>query len=192
MLTPPDQTTQGSLVNYALGMRRADLYWYLKGCTKLPWRMVPLLRRYFRTKLNGVEYLPYKDSTYFDAGERIDYFKGIPRKWLQEAVILMDPDVGLCPPSGSLGSAKYVLPHELLWMKGTMGPHSILLTIQFRRGKSWDELFEYTQQQIGAFDCIYKGDLAFLCQSNSPATRNRVSELLTKHATRNGLRTNAM
>ena len=107
MLTPPDGLPEGGLVNYNPGNRSRDLCSYLRSCAGLPWRMVPLLRRYFRTRLRGVEYLPYMDSTYFDAGVRTAYFKGVPRGWLQDAVILVDADVGLCPPSGTLVGRHY-------------------------------------------------------------------------------------
>ena len=155
----------------------------------MPWRMVPLLRRYFRTKGKRVQYLHYKDNAYFDAGARGAYFAEIPLDWLQDSVILVDPDIGLLPPSGSQNSVQHILRSEVLRLKEIMGPSSILMIFQYRgQGRSWSKLIEYSKERLGAFDAIYGGDLSFLCLTSDPDVRVKLKACLHEYGTQNGLK----
>ncbi len=93
MLTPDDDTGEGSLVGYSVGAARPELYQFLRHCLQNGVRSIMELREC------GVwapfRYTPYKDDEFFTDASRESYFGSIPRSALMNAVVLIDPDVGL-------------------------------------------------------------------------------------------------
>ena len=192
MLTPNDTSGQGGQTDYEPGNRRRTLYDFLrKESTGLKHdRRVVRLGEYFRENCPGIEYLPYKDDSsrdgsYLTESTRNSYFEEIPRGNLQRAVILVDPDTGLCPPSGFKRSdrSEWVLPNEVLDLKETMGRPSVLVLIQFRGpGLKWIERFDYIRGKLGEFDAIHNGnDPGFICLTKDPDVRVRLRECLYKY-----------
>ncbi len=64
MLTPNDDTAEGSVRTYEQGLRRRELFEFLKGCLVAGTRNVSLLRGFMRQA--GVDYQPYLDDHYFE------------------------------------------------------------------------------------------------------------------------------
>ena len=142
----------------------------------------------FKRNYPDIEYMPYRDDStrqdsYLKESTRDSYFKGIQASNLQRAVILVDPDTGLCPPSGcqQRDRSKWVLPNELLELKEAMGSSSALVMIQFQRGVSWDRRLDYIKEKVGSFDAIYGRGLIFACFTKDKTVRSKLQECLGKH-----------
>jgi len=85
MLTP-------SVSPYEKGNRRERLYDFLQSCRH---PSVNLMREFL--KREGIAYHPYRDDDDkgFQEGSWNAYFRAVPREWLCDAAILIDPDTGL-------------------------------------------------------------------------------------------------
>jgi len=95
MLTPNDTTKEGGRVSYSEGRRRKRLYGFLQFCLVPKRRSITRLREFFCDE--PFEYHPYRDDDDkgFQEGSWDAYFKAVPREWLCDAAILIDPDTGL-------------------------------------------------------------------------------------------------
>ena len=189
MLTPPDKSSDGKFIKYRPGIRNRDLYKFLQASARKKCRSVSCLGEFFSTSKKEIEYLPYRDDTYFEGRARDEYFNAIPPCWLETAVILVDPDIGLKPRSPSLRSNEHVLPSEIHKLKAAIGSASVLVMIQFRGHMHWCERFEYLKGKIGRFDAIYNSDIAFICLTNDHAILAKLQACLRKYATDHGLDT---
>ena len=192
MLTPNDRSGHGEQTDYGPGNRRRTLYDFLQMVAKGPKqdRRVVRLQEYFERNYPDIEYIPYRDEddstrqgSYLTECTRDSYFKGIQASNLQRAVILVDPDIGLCPPYGFRKKDKsaWVLPDELLELKEAMGRSSALVMTQFQRGMSRDRRFDYIKEKVGSFDAIYGQGLIFACFTKDPAVRSKLQECLCKY-----------
>src|SRR5438105_4449221 len=72
MLTPDDDTSEGSVKAYEQGLRRHELHKFLRDCLAAGTRKVSLLRNFFREV--GLDYLPHSDHEYFYDEGRSSYF----------------------------------------------------------------------------------------------------------------------
>lgn len=191
MLTPNDMSGQGGQTDYEPGNRRRTLYDFLRkeanGLKRD--RRVVRLREYFRENCPGIEYLPYRDDSsregsYLTGSTRGSYFNGIQSSDLQRAVILVDPDTGLCPPSRlqKRDNSKWVLPSEMLELKQMMASSSVLVMIQFRGRYTWPDRLDYIRGKLGELDAIHNGnDPGFICLTKDPDMRSRLRECLYKY-----------
>ena len=196
MLTLNDATTQGGRIDYEMGNRDPALYKFLQTHAHLERveRKVRSLRNYLGER-KDVEYLPYGDAPpHFDGNSRDEYFANVPDEWLRDAVILADPDIGLCPASGHRTSEKHLLFGEAVGLMGRMGRTSALVVFQWRgQGRSWQSLLDYTEEALrrqngrGHFDAVHDSSLAFLCLTNDPVTRAKVQDCLQGYAGEHGL-----
>ena len=196
MLTPNDGTAHGGEIAYEMGKRDPTLFAFLQHHAHLPRgrRKVPSLRKYFATKRTDVEYLPYGDAPpHFNGNSRDEYFANVPEEWLKDAVILADPDIGLCPASGRRTSVRHLLFGEALDLVGRMGPSSVLVVFQWRGRLRWQTRLDSTQETLrqqngdGHFDAVHDLSLAFLCLANDPVTRAKVQGRLRGYAGEHGL-----
>ena len=96
MLTKRDDTKQGHKTNYDPGVRRRELYDFLRRCVNEEKRSISRLREFLNSRL----YCPYRDgcggdADYFEPAGRREYFGSIPAADLNDSVVLVDPDTGL-------------------------------------------------------------------------------------------------
>jgi hypothetical protein len=93
MLTP-DTEPQAA---YPPGKRRERLYRFLQSCLAAEGRSIIRLREFLCDEQR--EYYPYRDEDDkgFQNGSWDAYFEAIPKEWLRDAAILIDPDTGLEP-----------------------------------------------------------------------------------------------
>ena len=183
MLTPPDDRGDGNRTNYDVENRSGDLHSFLQASVQKQCRKVSHLREFFDTSEKGIEYLPYRDDTFFDGQRRDEYFRRVPPDWMDEAVILVDPDIGLKPQSPTESSDNHVLPREMNQLRATMRTSSILVMIQFRGRMKWCDRFAYLKEKIGRFDAIYNSDIAFICLTEDHGIRTRIKDCLRGYAT---------
>ncbi len=196
MLTPNDDSGQGGAVNYGMGNGTPSLYHFLQCHAHLPneEREVVSLRDYFADTQTDVEYLPYADVfPHFAGKSREAYFTGIPPEWLENAIILVDPDVGLTPPSGKASSNKHTTAIDLAQLKNRMGTAGVLVLFQFKWRRTWQYIFEYIQRSFmeqeddGHFCAVHDGNLAFICITKDPRTQAAVRRCLRNYGNENGL-----
>ena len=192
MLTPPDGSGDGNRTDYEVENRSGDLYAFLQDSVKMQRRKVSHLREFFNTTEKRIEYLPYRDDSYFKGRRRDEYFNSVPTEWLEKAVIFVDPDIGLKPRSASENSVNHVLPSEIRQLESTMGTSSILVMIQFRGFMKWCDRFSYLKEKIGRFDAIYNSDIAFICLTKDREIQTRLKACLHQHATDHQLEVTCM
>lgn len=92
MLTENDDTEDGNLTQYD-GSRRKDLEEFLRNCLSTSSRDIQNLKVFMRSQV-GADYNPYKETEYFYHTGRQQYFAGIESSFLNNAVVLIDPDTG--------------------------------------------------------------------------------------------------
>ncbi len=134
MLTPDDPTNQGGQLPKRAGPYREELYEFLKGCCNAGDRSIAKLRGFFRERTPA--YRPYRDTEYFKHERRDEYFRSIPSELLTNAVILIDPDIGLERNSGlgEEGPERYVACKEIASVAERCSEGSVILLFQFLRG----------------------------------------------------------
>jgi len=134
MLTPDDPTNQGGQLPKGAGPYREELYEFLKGCCNAGDRSIAKLRDFLRERTPA--YRPYRDAEYFKHEFRDEYFCSIPSEVLENAVILIDPDIGLERKTG-LGEKepeKCVTCTEIASVAERCSEGSVILLFQFLRG----------------------------------------------------------
>lgn len=196
MLTPNvdegREKGHGGAVDYPVGKRRHALHAFLQHHARLPraQRKVESLRDYFATTQTDVEYLPFADHVpFFEGANRTAYFAGVQRSWVENAIVLVDPDVGLLPPKGKLSSCKHIAATELVQLKNWMGTSSVLVLFQFQwQGRTWQAVLDHADKSLraqghsGGFNAVYGDKLAFICLTNEPTLQTRVRECLERYA----------
>ncbi len=96
MLTPPDKGTDGNktkLTSERIGGRNEPLCGYLSSCSSNNRRDVKLIAPYFHDQ--GIPTNIHAPDMYFSHLTRRFYFSDIPQSWLEDALVLFDPDNGL-------------------------------------------------------------------------------------------------
>ena len=115
MLTPNDETGQGRLIAIAPGRRNPTLATFLDRCRQEKRQDLKALRAFMQSA--GITYTPYRDDSFFDPSQRVEYFASIPVSSLTRALVFLDPDVGLEPSDARqmrrAGPEKYVLYEEV-------------------------------------------------------------------------------
>jgi len=128
MLTPDDGSADGRHVD--LGKARAGrdnraLVDFLETCTREGRRDIRELDRFFAST-------PYKLLTWdrvIEEDRRLQYWLDLPREWLEDAVVVVDPDNGMEVPSGR--GVKWLRYDELRYLYDSLGERSVLLVFQF-------------------------------------------------------------
>ena len=92
MLTPDDDRAGGRLTNYPRGYCRKGLFDFLQESVEGN-RNIQRLREFFKKR--PFAYNPYMDDSYYTHFERETYFRNIPNEALIDALIVLDPDIGL-------------------------------------------------------------------------------------------------
>jgi hypothetical protein len=160
MLTPNDSTKQGGVFPGDAGNYRHSLFEFLKRCRKS--RNIKQLRAFFRGQ--SLEYHPYRDTErgYFRHESRDEYFAGIPRDWLKNSAILIDPDVGLetTGPSWKKRPEQHVMCKEVAEIARAARGKTVILLFQFLQPnakKREADLREREQRLRGELEAVRCG-----------------------------------
>lgn len=203
MLTPDsapggEEDGQGGATNYPVGEGRPELHYFLRRHARQPMgrRRVVNLRGFFENNHPEIDYDPHGDAhpEEYRGREAKDYFGGVIQRWLEDAVILVDPNVGLTPRTGSATSDHHIPPIELVRLKNRMGSSSALMLFQWRgRGRSWRAVFDAAQASLrpwghtAGFDAVYTGQVAFICIARDSARQEKVAAVLRAYARKHNL-----
>jgi hypothetical protein len=128
MLTPDDGSADGRLVDLGkarAGSRNLPLVEFLESCTREGRRDVRELDRFFE----GMEEELLTWGRVLEEDRRLQYWTDLPRGWLDDAVVMVDPDNGLEVPSGR--GVKWLRYDELRYLNEGLGERSVLLVFQF-------------------------------------------------------------
>jgi GxxExxY protein len=125
MLTPNNESGHGSLTDYPRPPCHADLHQFLQQAVQGD-RNIQSLREFFKNR--SFRYQPYQDSTYFVQDSRNAYFQDIPAENLRDALILLDPDVGL---KAQAQGDRHLRFDDVAGLCGRMNENSILTIFQF-------------------------------------------------------------
>jgi hypothetical protein len=205
MLTPGDSTKKGRKVSYAEGKRRKRLYGFLQFCLAPQRRSITRLREFLCDE--RFEYHAYRDEDDkgFQDGSWDAYFSAVPREWLCDAAILIDPDIGLEPKRPSQ-EPEHVTYKDIENVVGRCSGNSVVLVIQFLpkiahlREKQLNEKSRKLQEQTsslqpdrGPVSWIAEktnhelGELAFFAIGVGSETSKRLDKVLRKYAKTHGL-----
>lgn len=149
MLTRSDMTGQGNKKDYPKARKRDSLHKFLKNCIDSNQLNILQLRSYFKDW--EYEYCPYWDDTFFDHQYRDQYFKNIPGKYLNSAVVFLDPDTGLEKESRIRSSDRdrYLNYAEVSNLYQKMNEGSAIVIYQHRpQGWSVAESFEKIRTRL--------------------------------------------
>lgn len=209
MLTRNDSTKEGRKVSYSEGKRRKRLYGFLQFCLAPERRSITRLREFLCDE--SFEYHPYRDEDDkgFQDGSWDAYFSAIPREWLRDAAILVDPDVGLETKTDfwKTQPEKYVTCEQIEKVVSRSCQSSVFLLFQFlqkkadlrlrdlkeRRGRlhkvlsnlhSWGNSVYWLSERAGRG----LGDLAFLVWGSDPKADARLRPVLRDYARKHSLR----
>jgi hypothetical protein len=216
MLTPNDFCGEGSLAHgKPRGDRREDLARFFmprspsRAITELHSLYTPDAIRRFLGR--DAEYVAFRDGEYFwpspvgkDAREgRSEYFTAIPQDHLNDAAVMLDPDIGLKRDAKERDLEKYIRLSELKTLTDRCTGDSVLLLFQHSQAdktKLADDL-KNRRQQIS--DGICKHGLAipyvldsdravafFAITSNQDLSR-RVGQVIAAYGNWHGLNTHA-
>jgi len=128
MLTPEDETTDGVHVDLAkakAGRDNQPLCDFLESCTREGRRDIRELDRFFAGTTN--EILTYHPV--LEKERRSQYFSDLPGDWLEDSVVVLDPDNGMEVPSGR--GVKWLRYDELRHLYDDLGDRSVMLVFQF-------------------------------------------------------------
>jgi hypothetical protein len=127
MLTPSDGSTQGNRTDHKrakAGFRNQPLREYLAICIREKRRNVCEILPFFTARKIPVNL----HGETFMAGDRAAYFRAIPDGWLRDALVFLDPDIGMEVASPT---DKHLLYNEIRDLYERMGDRSLLMLFQF-------------------------------------------------------------
>ncbi len=160
MLTPNEDTKEGNKTKYTknrVGHGRTDLRRFLERCVREQRRHVLELYKYFdqhplrnRSGEQVKIYIHHDEKNpYFTHENRATYFKEIPPAWLNDAVILVDPDVGIVVKSATIKTLhKYVTHDEIRHLSERMNANSILVIFQYIPRVNRDQYYQNRLNEI--------------------------------------------
>jgi hypothetical protein len=162
LLTPDDHTREGGKRNYSCTSSRADLWEFLQAS-----KNIGSLRRFFRGR--GFTYHHYDKQ--FSHESRRDYFSAIPSGWLRDALVFLDPDIGMEDDraySRRNGPTKYVFYPEIakLWQRmedSCLVIYQHLIPDKTKQTKQLTEKVKRLREVVLVpIKAVRRGDLAFL------------------------------
>lgn len=137
MLTAPDGSRQGN-VPFERDPALPELSRFLQDRIDRGQRSVRFLRQYFAGR--GIAYTPWGDEPpYFANNSRDRYFAAVPGDFLEDALIFVDPDVGL---TWKDPTPKHLTYAELIGLRSRIDRDSITVVYQHfqRRPRFWDTM----------------------------------------------------
>ncbi len=175
MLTPDNAHNEGKKTRYTkkrAGYLRKDLKTFLEKCVKENRRNIAELHHYFanfsHTHLTTkhVDFFLYHNNShpYFTHENRKTYFENIPQKELRNAVILVDPDIGIEVKSASPKTYnKYITYDEIRFLFNKMDQDSILIIFQYIPRRKREEYFQTLKHRLlDAFTDVRKPNIHYI------------------------------
>jgi hypothetical protein len=197
MLTPNDDTAQGGVTTYDQGLRRRDLFEFLRRCLAAGNRDVSLLRGFMRQV--GVDYLPHLDDSYFEDAGRSAYFDACATAARDCPLIFFDPDVGLETDTLAYmrgnGIDKYLMYADVAVIAEVASADSVLVVYQhLQRNKSrirddLDTRCRRLCRAVGSSSTTFvtDSDVAFLVTGCGVKSNRWASQAIWSHGARHGL-----
>jgi hypothetical protein len=177
MLTEPDETGEGN-VAFADNAELPRLTAFLRTHLDAGDRSVLHMRDYFAE--NGIEYTPWHDEKpYFVKQLRRSYFRSVPDHSLQDALVFLDPDIGLTTQERA--SEKHLTFHELAGVLDRMNQGSVAVVYQhFNRVMNfWErragEIREHVDHPVGY---VADPDVGFYVIPTDPESVSKVDVVL--------------
>lgn len=197
MLTRDDGTSDGSIKTYEQGLRRRELYEFLRGCLAAGTRDVSLLRKFMRAA--GVDYRPHRDDQFFDDAGRATYFAGCALAARGHSLIFFDPDIGLETSTRLYmrrkGMEKYLMYADVAVVARAAPPESVLVVYQhlqknkLRVGTDIDAKCQRLCRAIGSACAAYvtDRDVAFLVTSRDAKSSRWAIDAVVAHGGKHNL-----
>jgi hypothetical protein len=131
MLIPNEAKNEGLKTAFPEGRRRKRLYCFLQFCLVPNRRSITRLREFLCDE--PFEYHPFRvdDDKGFQDGSWDAYFRSVPREWLCDAAILIDPDTGLETNSGRSQPQKYITYKNVATVVNRCSGSSVVVVVQF-------------------------------------------------------------
>jgi len=196
MLTRDDGSGEGKLTSYREGGRRPDLHRFLQTCVAAGRRRLPRLHGFFDPigwdlALHYHEWLPGDPPG--------DYFESLPPRLANDAVVFIDPDVGLVPEkqAPSVGNRpKYITYDQAASVFRLLSGTSVLVVYQHLQRNAHKHESDVQakcrrlSQELGGRRVwgLWAGDLAFVVCACRTADEGRVGPVLEKYASRLAMR----
>ncbi len=160
MLTPNDNDHEGRRITYTknrAGYHRFTLRTFLETRIKENRRNINELYHFFKgpevIHSIGKRVALYihcaNENGYFTHEERKGYFESIPQHWLKDAIILVDPDIGIEVKSASrMNLHKYVTYSEIQLLFNKMNDQSVLIIFQYIPRVNRLQYYEKKRQEL--------------------------------------------
>ena len=197
MLTPNDYTAEGNVKKYEQGLRRRELFEFLKGCLDARTRNVSLLRSFMRQV--GVDYQPHLDDHYFEHTHRGEYFSACAAVAREHSLIFFDPDIGLETRTlGYMrgnGIEKYLMYEDVSTVARAASADSVIVVYQHlqknknRIRNDIDMRCRDLCQAVGSSSTTFvtDRDVAFLVTSRGAKSNLWASQAVSSHGVKHGL-----
>jgi hypothetical protein len=194
MLTPNESTPHGQRTNYKLakaGKARVKLIRFLNHRIKKNMRSVFLLREFFSQHYPNTIFNIHQPEPFFTQASRENYFESISDEILVDAVILIDPDVGLAGSTGKTDD-KHLRYKEAAAIYNKMGANSILIVFQFiprvKRNEFYLKIGRKLKTEVTLERPVfYVSDNTVVFFIIAKTKFSETNELLTKYAKRYNL-----
>ena len=197
MLTPNDDTAEGNVKKYERGLRRRELFEFLKGCLDAGTRNVSLLRSFMYQV--GVDYQPHLDDHYFEHTHRGEYFNACASAAHEHSLIFFDPDIGL--QTGTLGYMrgngieKYLMYADVKKVAHAAPTDSVIVTyqhLQKDKNRIHDDIDTRCRglcKAVGSSSTTFvtDRDVAFLVTSRGAKSNLWASQAVPSHGVKHGL-----
>lgn len=197
MLTPNDETKEGSVRNYKQENYRPALFKFLNECSLTKSRDVSLLRELMLSM--GVDYRPMHDDRCIDDSCRSHYFELCATAAHNHSLIFFDPDIGLQTGSTSYmkrkGATKYLLYEELSLVAHSAPTNAVIIVYQHLQN---DKSKVRNDLHLKSLDfCKFVGsksasivtdlDVAYLVTSRNDESSRWASKIVCENCKRHGL-----
>jgi hypothetical protein len=198
MLTPNDGTGEGNVLAYTQENRKQDLYHFLRYCLARGDRNIRNLRTLFQGR--HYAYYGHRDDLHYTHEQRQEYFTSIPTRFLQDAVVFIDPDTGIqtgeIPYMRQAGIDRYLFWDNINQTFQRMSNSSILIVYQHLQRNAnlvvqniQDKSLALCQHiNVVSVAVVDDGDVAYLVTSQSSPTMAHLAQSLPQYAELHGLR----
>ncbi len=197
MLTPNDDTAEGNVRTYEQGLRRRELFEFLKCCLAAGTRNVSLLRSFMRQV--RVDYQPYLDDHYFEDTYRGEYFRACAAAAGERSLIFFDPDIGLeTGKPGYMrrnGIEKYLMYDDVSMVTRAAPPDSIIVVyqhLQNDKNRIRDDIDTRCRglcKAVGSSSTTFvtDRDVAFLVTGSEAKSNLWARQAVSSHGVKHGL-----
>ncbi len=189
MLTENDETNDGKYIYYDYS-RRPDLGRFLRKCIVHSNRSIQNLKSYMKEA--NINYIPYRESFYFNNISRNEYFGNIDPEILTNAAILVDPDNGFEVKSmQNKNSSRYIKYSEARMIYNKMSYNSVLVIYQHIPRVNREEYFNKINSDINKtlynpfIMCLSNNVVAFFIISKSLTLAQETWSTIRKYASQN-------